>query len=284
MGLRSTIKFIASHPLNTNRIDKGIGSFLYWQAISRFKEEHHFNWISGQKLIVKKGMTGATGNIYCGLHEASEMAFFLNSIKEGELFLDIGANIGSYSIIASGCCKAKSIAFEASSATVEHILKNIEINSLGEKVNVLNIALGDYNGEIKFSTGLDTVNHVIEDESSSHEVVEIRRLDDIDIAQEANFIKMDVEGFEEKVISGANNVLSSEKVLAVQTELVSSEVNSFFINNGFVRIFYEPITRKIYNKPINNITMSNAIYVRDIDDIKKRVESAPRIYCRGLYL
>lgn len=47
-------------------------------------------------------MTGATGNWYCGLQEYEDMSFVLHALRPGDLFVDVGANIGSYSILAAG--------------------------------------------------------------------------------------------------------------------------------------------------------------------------------------
>jgi hypothetical protein len=47
-------------------------------------------------------MTEATSNWYCGLHEYRNMAFVLYALREHEHFLDIGANIGIYTILAAG--------------------------------------------------------------------------------------------------------------------------------------------------------------------------------------
>ncbi len=57
-------------------------------------------------------MTGATGNIYAGLHEFDDMAFFLHLLRPEDMFADVGSNIGSYTILASGVVGAKSVAFE----------------------------------------------------------------------------------------------------------------------------------------------------------------------------
>ena len=45
--------------------------------------------------MARKGMTGASGNIYFGLHEFEEMGFLLHFLREEDLFIDIGAYIGS---------------------------------------------------------------------------------------------------------------------------------------------------------------------------------------------
>ena len=46
-------------------------------------------------------MTGATGNIYCGLHEFIELTFLLHLLRPNDLSLNIGANVGSYIILAA---------------------------------------------------------------------------------------------------------------------------------------------------------------------------------------
>ena len=52
-------------------------------------------------------MTGATGNIYCGLYEFLDMAFLLHFLRNGDLFGDIGSNIGSYTVLATGLRSTK---------------------------------------------------------------------------------------------------------------------------------------------------------------------------------
>jgi hypothetical protein len=48
------------------------------------------------------GMTGATQNIYVGLQEFVDIMLTLHFLRKGDLFLDMGANVGSYTILASG--------------------------------------------------------------------------------------------------------------------------------------------------------------------------------------
>src|SRR5438552_2237409 len=104
------LRFITSHPLNRTRRIVAVGQFVRWQIMSRLRLETEFLWVEGAKLLVKRGMTGATGNIYCGLHEFVEMAFCLHLLRRDDLFLDIGANVGSYTVLASKVCGARSIA------------------------------------------------------------------------------------------------------------------------------------------------------------------------------
>ena len=56
---------------------------------------------------------GATGNLYVGLHEFEEMAFLLHFLRRGDLFADVDANVGSYTILAAVAVGTEAIAFEA---------------------------------------------------------------------------------------------------------------------------------------------------------------------------
>src|SRR5437867_8815488 len=149
--LISALKFILSHPLNRGTPLSTLGRFVAWQIASRLRPEIEFEWIEGAKLIVTRGMTGATGNIYCGLHEFVEMGFLLHLLRPGDLLLDVGANVGSYTILAASVCKARAIAFEPDPDTVRILRRNIAINHLGMLADVRECALGAVDGQIAFT-------------------------------------------------------------------------------------------------------------------------------------
>ena len=248
--------------------------FAKWQIVSRLRSQVEFEWISGAKLIVKRGMTGATGNIYCGLHEFVEMAFLLHLLKPGELFIDVGANIGSYAVLASKVCGARSIAFEPDPETVKWLRRNIEVNHLQALAVVHDVALGARNGEIAFTVGLDTTNHVAAAQDQRVRMVAVRRLDDIADAAHPTLVKLDVEGFEEQVLLGASHVLSSPSLLAVQSELCSPFVQTTLASFGFKPFFYDPMARRLSQEQCG-YGMSNALFIRDHASVMDRVRQAP---------
>ena len=63
-----------------------------------------------------------TGNIYCGLAEFADMAFVLHVLRAGDLFVDIGANAGAYTLLASSVAGAKTTCFEPVPATYARLL------------------------------------------------------------------------------------------------------------------------------------------------------------------
>ena len=103
MKLLNTLSFIMNHPLNRKNKLGSLLCFIKWQFKSRlYKSEHIYNWVDKANFIINRGEHAMTGNLYCGLLEYEDMAFVLHSLKETDNFYDIGANVGSYTLLASG--------------------------------------------------------------------------------------------------------------------------------------------------------------------------------------
>jgi FkbM family methyltransferase len=219
-------------------------------------------------------MTGATGNIYCGLHEFAEMGFALHLLRPNDLFLDVGANIGSYTILAAGLCRARAIAFEPDHDTARVLRRNIAINQLNALADVRELALGEVPGHVTFTAGLDTMNRVAGPDDKGTQEVPMARLDDIPDAARPTLIKLDVEGFEERVLLGATRTLESPSLLAVQSELCSPTVRKILGSFCFERRFYDPFTRTLkaqsfgYDEP-------NTLFVRGPEKVGERLLQAP---------
>jgi len=104
---RDSVPFFLSSPLWKGRRHIPFLRFLRLQIIFASVEPLIcLPWFKGLWLPISKGDSGLTGNYYLGLHEFREMAFAAQLLKPGDLFVDIGANQGSYSLIASGLCRA----------------------------------------------------------------------------------------------------------------------------------------------------------------------------------
>jgi FkbM family methyltransferase len=79
------------------------------------------------------------------------MGFLLHLLRPNDLFLDIGANIGSYTILAASVCRARAIAFEPDSDTARVLWRNIATNHLNALADVRKAALGRLHGQIAFT-------------------------------------------------------------------------------------------------------------------------------------
>ncbi len=290
---KRTFGFILSHPLGKKHLFKTLFRFLYWQIQSSLQPSklRVKPFLAGTKFYARKGLTGVTGNIYTGLHEFNDMAFLLHFLTPGDVFFDIGANVGSYTILASGVCKAKTIAIEASANTAIITQKNIDLNKLQNKVTLINAAAGAEIGTINFSKNEDTTNHVIgadELQNDNIETVNVIKVDDLSIQNKPALIKIDVEGFETEVLKGMGKTLKQQSLKAIIIELNGSgeryrfadaDIHNLLTNNGFKPYDYDPFQRNL--TLLNTYSKHNTIYCRDIAFINNRIKNATAFKIMG---
>ena len=286
------IQKLVKSPLSfTNKL-KSIFRFIKWQisqSINQFPIVYPFT--ENSKLLIKKSMTGATGNLYYGLDEFYDMGFLLHLLREKDIFVDVGANIGSYTILASAEIGAKSISVEPAPSTFGFLTDNISLNNIGDLVEMHNIALADNNGLIKFTETQDTVNHVATDNDKDVIEVQVDTLDNIIKATNPCLIKIDVEGYESEVLKGASETLKNPFLKALIVELNGSgkrygyddkNVHKKLIDNGFRPYKYNPLSRSLsLAETFGNL---NTIYIRDIDFVSKRVSEARKIKVNDFFL
>lgn len=282
--------FVLKHPLNRGNRMKALSRFLRWQIAVRLLPEASFllPFVAGRGMLVRRGMTGATGNWYCGLDEMEDMGLVLHTLRPGELFLDVGANIGSYSILAAIGSGAKVIAVEPISETYACLSDNIRINDLSTLVTAHRIGLSDKTGSLFFTTDLDSVNHVLANgENANCQEIHVTTMDELLGEQTPVVIKIDVEGHEMSVLKGAEKTMSSPSLLAVIMELngsgarygiSDSEIDLWMIQKGFRRCSYSPLNRQLTLSDDNgkkSQTSVNILYVRNFEMLHQRVLSAP---------
>ena len=279
------LKYISNHPLTKNSKWDGFFRFLNWQ-LKASKTPQIIKWIENLKLSVNKGMHGATGCIYVGLPEFNDMSFLLHYLKPDSFFIDIGANVGVYTLLASGHNKCKSISIEPLPQTYQNLKKNIELNKLENKVKSLNIGLSQQQEELYFTNDGDTVNHVVPEKSNNTTTVKVETLNQIFPQQITNetLLKIDVEGFEYNVLKGGYEVLKNKNVKAIIIELNGCSeryglndgmVDELLIQNGFKKYDYNPFERSL--SVIENFhTEENTLYLRAsaIEEISSQLKKS----------
>lgn len=284
--LNNILHFIINHPIGRRHKLKSISRFLFWQLGQLFfPGPRNISFLGGAKMHVRKNDTGVTGNIYVGIQDFYEISFALHFLKENDVFADIGANVGFYSIIISNTKNIKSFAFEPVPSTYIKLQKNIELNNLHGLVIPKNIAIGSSLGNVQMSANLDTVNHVkLSNENIVEDIiVEVHPLDSILLEYGIpSLIKIDVEGFETEVIRGMKNILASTTLKAIIIELNGSgsrygfdegAIHQTLLDNSFKPYYYNPFTREI--EEVESFGNNNTIYLRDLDFILSRIKSAP---------
>lgn len=221
------LHYYLCHPLGRRDRVGTLLRMIRWQFGSRIASAPiAMPWVSGTRLLIKTGAHGATGNLYVGLLDFVGLAFILHFMRKGDVFVDVGANIGSYSILAASC-GADVIAMEPVPQTYEQLLDNVNINRFQNNITPKNMGVGSHPGVLLFSSAFGPLNHVLAPGETIADVttVKVDTLDSV-VRHGASMIKIDVEGYETEVIRGAANLLEQKSLQVVLIELLSRPPNS----------------------------------------------------------
>lgn len=277
-----TLIFILNHPcVKENRIN-AFFRYFFWQ-LNRFFgiNSKVFQFTSKTKLYAIRGIASSTGNYYCGLMEFNDMAFLLHSLDNNSLFIDVGANIGSYSVLASGEIGAKSICFEPVNNTHKMLLDNLKLNFIEDLVETYKIGIGEKEQMIRITNDRDSTNHII-NQNDIGEEINIKPLDFlITKIKKPTLIKIDVEGYELNVLNGADKILNNKNVYGIIIEInglskrynvEENLIHKKLVNYKFFPIKYHPLERMAVK--VKSFNKLNTIYIRDLELINKKVKNS----------
>jgi len=242
-----------------------------------------FNWIGGSKLWLRSGWSSLTGNYYAGLYDFEDMGFLLHFLRPDDLFADVGANMGSYTVLASAVCGARSICFEPVPSTFERLVANCELNCLAGRTDCRLRAVGAAAGSITMTSSQGAMNHVIRSGEHAGIVVPVVSLDE-DLADTPILVKIDVECFESEVLRGAGRHLADFRLQAIIIELngvgarygkIDGTIHDQLVAAGFCAFKYSPFTRSL--SPLSRPGVANTIYCRDRSFAEGRLRLSPPI-------
>jgi FkbM family methyltransferase len=287
MSILATLRYVLGHPLNRGRGGAALLRYLKWQVGSRLVPGPIlYDWIAGARVVVRPGERGFTGNIYAGLQEFFEMSYLLHVTTQADLFVDVGANVGSYTILACAARGARGYCMEPVPATFARLAENLRVNGLGDRVRSLNIAVGDEDGELALAcSDDDCTNHVMRAGESAGEVIRVKslRLDTILKGESPTLIKIDVEGFESRVLDGARSVLGNDSLHSAIIEMNGSGDRYGFSEDrivtemgrfGFKPFSYDPQKRRLDRLEGKNNRSGNTLFVRNEAVVRRKLESA----------
>ncbi len=153
-----------------------------------------------------------------GVYELGTLTVLQSLLKQGDVFVDVGANIGFLSL--AGAYKVgkegKVYAFEPVPDTFEMLKINKTINQFAQ-IKLTQVALGNKEkeetiySETENRGGASIINHT----SKKGIKIKVKRLDDINIIEKINIIKIDVEGFEFEVLKGAEKTIKKDKPVLI---------------------------------------------------------------------
>lgn len=283
------LRSVWNHPLCVNRHADMLRRFVKWHISGRLAPgEVAVEWVNGTKFLARPTYFGFSANVYCGLLEFNDMSFLLHALRAEDLFVDIGANRGSYTVLAGAAVGASVIAVEPVPDTFENLQANVNLNGMSDRVECFNIGLGDQEGSLVFTADAsDCVNHVLADGESAGKTVKVpvRMLDDLVGDRTPFLIKMDVEGYEWFVLEGGRKVVANKSLQAFIIEITETgiarygmageKIHALMVEFGFTSMRYDPFSRTLTAfDPFSERRAGNVIYVRDVELVGKRIAEA----------
>jgi FkbM family methyltransferase len=209
--------------------------------------------------------------------ELNEIKFIASQLLPNAIFIDIGSNIGLFSLAIAA--KANTIqihSFDPIKLNNTLLASSIEINTLNNIV-INETCVGNYDGVVEFSVASDSAYSSIRDSGRKPELKKVElpiiKLDTyfkkINL-QSVDFIKIDVEGAEKLVLAGATEVFSNKgtRPKMMMVELSDRNLRAFDtsvkeildILNG---INYKPYVLK-NNQLIDFIYEEHANYIENV--------------------
>lgn len=161
-----------------------------------------------------------------GLYDYDFMNFFIRFIDSEDIVLDVGANIGAYTLLFARCAsRGRVVAFEPELTAFARLSENVGRNGLEARVRLVNIAVGGEVGTLRFSVGdKSSTHHVALDRDDpplkTMEVLCTTLSDEATLQSidRCDFVKIDVEGYEESVIAGGQAFIQRTRPKAILFE------------------------------------------------------------------
>lgn len=157
-----------------------------------------------------------------GVIEKRETILFKDIIKDSQVFVDIGANIGYYSMIAGRLMSQTGMiyAYEPEPYTYSILCKNVQMNGY-RNINTFNLAISDKKGYATLwtnnrdialaSMSKNNVSLILNTRKVNQEIrVRTFRLDDLFKDKKIDIIKIDTQGAEGLILEGAKEIMKSD--------------------------------------------------------------------------
>jgi len=207
------VRYVWGHPANSGRRVRAVLRAARYQAQARLLRRRAMARLGERSLLwVDPHRTAASMVLYANPPDLPEMLVWRRALRDGGLFVDVGANVGTYTIWAAEL-GAEVIALEPAADTFRLLRENIALN--GYQVSAVQAAAGSHCGTARFTSGLDAGNTLAPDGSV---VTQLVTVDSLVGDRRVSGMKVDVEGFEIDVLSGAARALADQRIGLIQIE------------------------------------------------------------------
>ena len=149
-------------------------------------------------------------------YEGEELEIIAKYVMPGAVFCDIGANIGNHALFALKYLRiSKAIVFEPNPAAIAVLLSNLTLNDVLDRCDTSRLGFGlsdtESSGFKMFVPKRNNLGGGRMVEAEGDGTLDVFRGDDALAGQTADFIKIDVEGMEMKVLAGLSQTIAQQR-------------------------------------------------------------------------
>lgn len=172
--------------------------------------------IYGFNLVLFPGLGSVINELYyLGFYEPGTLNIINKCLKNGDVFIDVGASVGLMSMYASGCVGANGrvFSFEPIKKNFECLTESISMNNK-ININAYNLGLGSKPDELPIYLDRPCPSMLKSADKKKDEKLEIIKIEKLDAilqkenVHEVKMIKIDVEGYEPETLKGSEILLS----------------------------------------------------------------------------
>ena len=214
MLLVDVVKYIWTHRANRRRRLRALADSVGWQLEKRLTGHCRNIRVFGDlRLRCYPNSRGAGLMIYTnGWYDYDDMHFVRGYLRPGDAVVDVGANIGVYTLLAAAVVgnQGKVVAFEPGRESFARLQENVQLNQL-RQVELRHAAVGEARSMVSFYQDMDLINHIVPADQQptlgATEFVQCVTLDDELAGQGFDLGKIDIEGAELMAFRGAQQML-----------------------------------------------------------------------------
>jgi FkbM family methyltransferase len=209
------LSFVWTHPANRRRRMRGVARAVRFQVRGRLGRPTMTAVGSRGRMRVWRHDTAAARSLYANPPDWNEMRAWRRILRPGDLFVDVGSNVGGYALWAADA-GADVIAVEPSPAAATRLRANVALNDF--PIAVRECALGATPGLAWLTGDRGATNHLLPGPAPAAQQVALDTLDNLLGDRYAAGVKIDVEGAERLVLEGARRALAEARIGVLQIE------------------------------------------------------------------
>jgi FkbM family methyltransferase len=208
---------------------KVLSRILIWEWLRLFNQSINYSYDKTFPITLRPNEGVSRLTFYFGVSEPDLFAFYDSFLRPGMFVMDVGANIGLHSLFMAKrvAPSGKVYALEPAPEIFRRLEENVASSTL-KNLFIFPLALGEKSGVARINDVPEDTSRTFLTNSGQGSLVPVETLDDFchkNSIGNLNFLKLDVEGFEEMVLRGGGTFFQNQRCDVLQVEVDNNSLS-----------------------------------------------------------